>query len=104
MKIHGVLIENLKAGELFGYIIGGIIIIYLAVGIILGIVEVIKIYIESRRSGKNATSQAVLGLEYGGEGGSTAISLYIFPIFFMMWLWPLFLCHRDSNDAAYAFD
>lgn len=100
MKIHGVSIENLKADG----IIAGIVALYLAVGIIFGIITVIKIYIGARRSGKNATSQAVLGLEYGCEGGSTPISLYLFPFFFTMCLWPLSLSHSDSNENTCALD
>ena len=63
--------------------------IYMAIGAVLGCVVVFEIIQDSRKRGLNEASRKALGLEYGGDMGSTPISLFLFPFFFNLMLWPL---------------
>ena len=73
--------------------------IYLAIGCVLGVVAVVQIILGVCRKGFNETSKETLNLEYNNEGGSTPISLFVFPFIFMLFVWPLiFVCGPEQGD------
>lgn len=62
---------------------------YLIIGCVFGFIAVLLIIRDVHRYGINDTSQKTLGIPYGGDFGSTPISLFIFPFIFIFLLWPV---------------
>ena len=86
--------------QLITLIIACGILAYLAIGMVFGCKEICVIIRDARKEGLNATSRKTLELEYGGDYGSTPISLFIFPFFFMVAIWPLTLiCDPSGQDG-----
>mgnify|MGYP001558273778 CR=1 FL=1 len=68
---------------------------YFAVGFLFGLKLLFNIIRLTFQKGIKKTSHNVLGM----DGGVTPISLFIFPFFLMLLMWPLsFLDLSDPND------
>ncbi len=80
----------------FLLIVRVIVLIWGIIGSCFGIRAVYEIRQDVKKRGHNAASLRALDMEYGGEG-STFMSLYFFPFFFCLIIWPLILLGIGDN-------